>query len=383
MTEPIRQREELSMSKARIFNLLSKGVAHLEMGSAGLSSEEAKRKYGVTEIIKLASNENPLGPSPRAIEIAKKAAEVMNIYPDPTGFELRSAIAKTHGVKVEQVLHSNGSAELITFIGQAFINPGDECIIPKPTYQRYEEITDITGGEKIISPLREFRIDLEDMAKRVTSRTKLIVIVNPNNPTGDIVKSLELEAFLNKVGKDKVLIFDEAYAEYVEDKDFPEMIKYISMGFHVIVLRTFSKAYGLAGTRLGYAISSPEIIQYLNSVRPVFNVNRIAQMVGIEAMNDKDHLNRCLQMVWNEKKYCYEEFNKMGLYFVPTSANFIFVNVGVDDLNLQEIMTRNGVIIRPMTPWGYKGFIRGTIGTHYQNEKMVECLKKSIGELKS
>ncbi len=370
------------MSKEQISRLVSEGVVRLKMGTAGLSLEEAKRKYGLTEIIKLASNENPLGPSPKAKEVARMASETMNIYPDPTGFDLRSVIAKTHGVKVEQVLHGNGSAELITFIAQTFLNPGDECIIPRPTYERYQEITDITGGEKILSPLREFRIDLEDMARRVTSRTKLIVIANPNNPTGDIVRRAELEAFLDEVGKDKVLAFDEAYAEYVEDKNFPEMIKYISKGFHVIVLRTFSKAYGLAGTRLGYAISSPEIIRYLNSVRPVFNVSRIAQMVGIEAMRDEEHLNRCLQMVWDEKKYYYEEFNKMGLFFVPTSANFIFVNVGVDDLTLQEIMTRNGVIIRPMTPWGYKGFIRVTIGTHYQNEKMIACLKKSLLELK-
>lgn len=366
------------MSKEQISELVSEGVVHLKMGTAGLSLEEAKRKYGLTEIVKLASNENPLGPSPKAKEAARMASETMNIYPDPTGLELRSVIAKTHGVKVDQVLHGNGSSELITFIAQTFLNPGDECIIPKPTYERYQEITDITGGKKVYSALREYRIDLDDMARRVTSRTKLIIIVSPNNPTGDIVKKAELEAFLDKVGKDKVLVFDEAYAEYVEDKHFPEVIKYISKGFHVIALRTFSKAYGLAGTRLGYAISSPEIIQYLNSVRPVFNVSRIAQEVGIEAMNDKDHLHRCLQMVWEEKRYYYEEFNKMGLYFVPTSANFIFVNVGADDLILHDIMTRNGVIIRPMTPWGYKKFIRVSIGTHYQNERMIACLKKSL-----
>ena len=370
------------MSKEEISRLVTEGVVHLKMGTAGLSIEEAKRKYGLTEIVKLASNENPLGPSPRAKEAARMASETMNIYPDPTGFELRSVIAETHGVAVEQVLHGNGSAEIITFIAQTFLNPGEECIIPKPTYERYQEITDITGGEKVYSPLREYRIDLDDMARRVTSRTKLVIIANPNNPTGDIVRKAEVEAFLDKIGKDKIVVFDEAYAEYVEDKDYPEVIKYISKGIHAIVLRTFSKAYGLAGTRLGYAISSPEIIKYLNSVRPVFNVSRIGQQVGVEAMKDKDHLRRCIQMVWDEKKYYYDEFNKMGLYYVPTSANFIFVNVGVDDLDLQEIMTRGGVIIRPMTPWGYKGFIRVSIGTHYENEKMIVCLKKSLFELK-
>lgn len=371
------------MSNRGLLSLLSKGVQHVEVGSAGLSSEEVKRKYGLAEIIKLASNENSLGPSPKAIEAAKSAAETMNIYPDPTGFQLRSVIARTHGVNVEQVLHGNGSAELITFIGQVFLNPGDECIIPQPTYHRYQEITDIIGGKNVFSPLREFRIDLGDMLKKVTPRTKLIFIANPNNPTGDIVKRDEVEAFLDKVGSEKVVIFDEAYAEYVEDKNFPRAIEYISAGYNVIILRTFSKAYGMAGTRLGYAISSPDIIQYLNKVRHVFNMNRFAQVAGIEAMNDTDHLNRCLQLIWEEKKYCYEEFREMGLSYLPTSSNFIFVNAGVDDLKLHETMTKNGVVIRPMTHWGYKGFIRVTIGTHYQNEKMVECLKKSLGELKA
>jgi len=371
------------MSKPSLLNLLSKGVQQVEMGTAGLSSEEVKRKYGLVEIIKLASNENPLGPSLKAIEAANTAAETMNIYPDPTGFQLRSVIARTYGVDVQQVLHGNGSAELITFIGQAFINQEDECIIPQPTYNRYQEITDIIGGENIFSPLREFRIDLEDMARKVTPKTKLIFIANPNNPTGDIVKRDEVEAFLSEVGQEKVVVFDEAYAEYVEDKDFPRAVEYISAGYHVIILRTFSKAYGMAGTRLGYAISSPEIIKYLNKVRPVFNVNRFAQMAGIEAMNDTNHLKRCLQLVWEEKKYYYEQFREMGLSYLKTSSNFIFVNVGVDDLKLHETMTKNGVIIRPMTPWGYKGFIRVTIGTHYQNEKMVECLKKSLQELKT
>lgn len=368
------------MEEEGLGKLLRKRIAGLERGSAGLSLEEAKKKSGLREVVKLASNENPLGPSPKAVEAQKKAAEWANIYPDPSGFELRSVIAETHGVKVEQVLHGNGSSELITFIGETFINEGDECIIPKPTYHRYQEITEIMGGRNVFSPLKEYRIDLEDMAKKITPKTKLIVIVNPNNPTGDIVRHREVESFLNKAGKNRIVVFDEAYSEYVDDREFPRTVEYISKGYPVIVTRTFSKVYGLAGARLGYAISSPKVIGYLNLVRPVFNVNRIVQRAGIEAMRDKEHFNRCVQMVWDEKSYYYEEFEKMGLFYLPTFGNFIFVRVGEDDLKVHEAMTKRGVIIRPMTPWGYKGFVRVTIGTHDQNQKMFSCLKESLQE---
>jgi len=369
------------MSNNIVSRLLSQGIQRVKTGTAGLSLEEAKRKYGLSEIVKLASNENPLGPSPKAIEAAKKAAEAMNIYPDQSGLQLRSAIAGTHGVAAEQVLHGNGSSELITFIGQTFLDPGDECVIPQPTYGRYQQITDVVGGRNIFSPLREFKIDLMDVLGKVTPRTKLIFIANPNNPTGDRLKRAEVESFLERLDNEHIVIFDEAYAEYVEEGDFPRTVQYISAGYNVIMLRTFSKAYGMAGSRLGYAISSPEIIEHLNKARAVFNVNRFSQAAGIEALNDTDHLARCRQLIWEEKKYCYEELKKIGVSYLPTSANFIFVNVGVDDGKLHEAMTRRGVIIRPLTPWGYKGFIRITIGSHYQNERMVDCLKKSLEEI--
>jgi histidinol-phosphate aminotransferase len=369
------------MTEKDVSKLLRKGITSLEAGTAGLSLEQVKRKYGLTEVVKLASNENPLGASPRVMEIARDIAEKANIYPDPTGHKLRSTLAKERGVGVDQVLHGNGSGELITFIGEVFVNEGDECIIPKPTFHRYQEVFHIMGARNILCPLKEYRIDLEDMGRMVTEKTKLIIIVNPNNPTGDIVKSTEVDAFLGKIGTDKIVVLDEAYGEFVEDREYPDAIGLIGKGFNVIVLRTFSKAYGMAGARLGYAISSPEIIKYMNSVRQVFNVNRFAQMAGIEAVKDKEHLQKCLQLVWDEKRYYYDEFNKMGLSFVPTSANFIFAEVGVDDLKLHEAMIKRGVIIRPMTPWGYKGCIRITIGTHYENEKAVTSLKEALKEL--
>ena len=370
------------MTKRDISHLLRKGISDLKVGSAGLSLEEAKRKYGLTEIIKLASNENPLGPSPKATQTLKAVAEEANIYPDPTGYGLRMQLADLYGVGVDQVLHANGSSELITFAGEAFINEGDECIIPEPTYHRYQEISRIMGSTSIFCPIKDYRIDLEDMAKKVTPKTKLVIIANPNNPTADIVTHQEAETFLNKIGNDIIVVFDEAYGEYVDDPKYPDTLDFVSNGYNVVIFRTFSKAYGLAGARAGYAISSPEIIRVMNAVRPVFNVNRLAQLAAIEALKDRDHLNKCVRLVWEEKEICYNEFKNMGLFFMRSAANFIFVNIGVDDLKLHEAMVKRGIIIRPMTAWGYKGFIRVTIGTHYQNEKMLICLKEALEEIK-
>lgn len=353
----------------------------MDRSSAGLSLEEVKRKYNLTKIIKLASNENPLGPSPKAIEMGREMAGQMNVYPDPSAFDLRAAISTVYGVKAEQVLHGSGSSELITFIGAAFINQGDESIIPKPTYHRYQEITQIMGGENLLVPLKDYRVDLAGMAQRLSPRTKLIVIVNPNNPTGDIVRQQEVEGFMKAVGKDRIVIFDEAYGEFVDDPAYPRALEFISQGYAVIVLRTFSKVYGLAGARVGYAISSPEIIKYMDRVRPTFNVNRFGQLAAIAALKDREHFRVSTQMVWDGRQFYYEEFQKMGLFYLPTWANFIFVKVGSDDMTVHEALVRKGVILRPMTPWGYKGFIRMTIGTREQNEKVVAALKKSLSEV--
>jgi histidinol-phosphate aminotransferase len=370
------------MNQENIEKFLRGGVEELEISTAGLSIEEARRRCQLTEIVKLASNENPLGPSPQAKKVAMEMAGKMNVYPEPAAAALRSVIAQTHGVAADQVLHGNGSSEVITFIGHAFINQGDECVIPTPTYHRYQEISQLMGAKNILVPLKEYRIDWEEMGRRASAKTKLFVIVSPNNPTGDIVRRREMEAFLQQVGKNRIVVLDEAYAEYTDDPEFAPGVEFIAQGYPVIVLRTFSKIYALAGARLGYAISRPELIKYMDQVRPTFNTNRFAQFAGMEAMKDQEHFQKCRKMVLDEKKYYYEEFKKMGLYHLPTSANFIFVGVGVDDQEMHAALVKLGIILRPLTPWGYKGFMRITIGTHEQNEKVVAGMKKALGEMK-
>ena len=374
--------EENRMNPENIKKFLREGVEEFEISTAGLSIEEAKRKFHLKEIVKLASNENPLGPSPRAVRAAEGIAGMMHVYPEPPAVALRSVISQIHGVHIDQVLHGNGSSELITFIGYAFINQGDECVIPTPTYHRYQEISQLMGARTLLVPLKEFRIDWEEMARRATAKTKLFVIVSPNNPTGDIVRRKEMEAFLQRIGKDRIVVLDEAYAEYTDDPDFAPGVEFIARGYPVIVLRTFSKIYALAGARLGYAISTPELIHYMDRVRPTFNINRFAYSAGMEAMKDREYFQKCRQMVLDGKKYYYDQFNKMGLFYLPTSANFIFVQVGVDDLKMHEELVKQGVILRPLTPWGYKGFMRITIGTHEQNEKVVKSIQKGLDELK-
>lgn len=361
---------------------LREGVEELEISTAGLSMEEAKRRFHLTEIVKLASNENPLGPSPKAVEAVKEMAGMMHVYPEPPAVALRSVIAQAHGVQIDQVLHGNGSSELITFIGHAFINQGDECVIPTPTYHRYQEISQLMGARTILVPLREWRINWEEMAQKASAKTKLFVLVSPNNPTGEIVRRRELEAFLQQIGKNRIVVLDEAYAEYTDDPDFAPGVEFIARGYPVIVLRTFSKIYALAGARLGYAISTPELIHYMDQVRPTFNTNRFAQFAGMEAMKDREYFQKCRQMVLDEKQYYYTEFKRMGLYFIPTSANFIFVGVGVDDLRLHGELVKQGIILRPLSAWGYRGFMRITIGTHEQNAKVVAGLKRALAELK-
>ena len=348
----------------------------------GPTMEELKKKNNLPELINLSLNENPLGASPKVLEKIKAMVGEMSIYPDPDAREFRSLVAEEHGVSIEQVIPGNGACELISLVGQAFVNPDDETITPDPTFHVFREITSIMGGRNILSPLKEYRIDLEDIANRITSKTKLIIIVNPNNPTGDMLSDSELDSFIMEHGKDKIVVLDEAYGLFANPKEFPDATKYINQGLNIIALRTLSKAHALAGARVGYAIGSLELINRMQSIRPVFNVNRLAQIAGCEALKDKEHLNKCLTLVEEEKQYYYNEFKKMNMSYVPSAANFIFVDVGVDDVELSKALVKKGVIISAMTSSGYKGCIRITIGNHYQNEKMIASLKEAIEELK-
>ncbi|NLC07978.1 MAG: histidinol-phosphate transaminase [Syntrophomonadaceae bacterium] len=348
----------------------------------GKPIEEVERELGLTDVIKLASNENPLGPSPQAVAAIKKAAEKVNFYPDSNCFYLKENLAKHLGIDPGMLIIGNGSDELLKLIAEAFLNEGEEVICGNPSFSEYDFVTQIMAGKMIQIPLQNLTYDLRSIADRITPSTKLIFICNPNNPTGTIVTYQEVEEFMKRVPDDVLVIFDEAYYEYVTDPEFPDSLKYIHQGRRVIVLRTFSKIYGLAGLRVGYGIATPDIIDCLMRVREPFNVNSIAQAGALAGLADQVWIKQAKEVNTQGRDYLYRELTAMDLEYAPTQGNFIFINVKTDGVEVGQRMMRAGVIVRPGNIFGYPEYIRVTIGTKEQNERFIKVLRQVLTELK-
>ncbi len=341
----------------------------------GKPIEELKRELNLKHVDKMASNENSLGPSPKALGVLKKSLGNIHRYPDGSCFYLKKALAKKYRMRPENIIVGNGSDELIVLALRAFINKGDEVIIAEPTFLIYKLAALLDEAHVVTVPLRAFRYDLAAMRAKITSRTKIIFIANPDNPTGSYVNRLEVERFLKGLPKNIIVFFDEAYFEYVEAKDYPNIFDYIGRG-NIIVSRSFSKAYGLAGLRVGWAASTREIIGYLNQVREPFNVNTLAQLAAAAALDDNKHIENSCRLVRIGKKYFCDEFKKMGLFFVPSVTNFVLVNVGVKSEEIYQKLLKKGIIIREMSDWGLKNFIRVTIGTSRENKRFINNFKE-------
>jgi len=345
----------------------------------GKPIEEVEREFGITGVIKLASNENPLGPSSKAVEAIKAKVDEIYMYPDGNCYYLKQDIAEKIGVFPENILVGNGSDENIKLISEAYVNSGDEVILPDPSFAEYEFAAKIMGGKCVYSPLKDFRLDLDDMIERITDRTRIIFVCNPNNPTGTIVYREEVEAFLKKVPSDILVVFDEAYYEYVTDSRYPQTIDFIKRGYpNVVVMRTFSKIYGLAGVRVGYAVGPKELIASVNRVREPFNVNMLAQVAARAALEDEMHVKKSREINEEGKGFLYGEFEEMGLKFWPTEANFIWVDLGKSCREVFQQMLRKGIIIRTGDIFGYDTFARITIGTKEQNQKLIEVLREVL-----
>lgn len=356
-------------------NLVRKGILDVKPYVPGKPIQEVERELGLSDIIKMASNENPLGPSSLAVEAMKAAIEQIHLYPDAECYELRSAVAQSLSISPDHLIFGNGGEEIITLMGKAFINEGDPCVIPRDVYDAYETIVRIMGGVICYSDLVEYRIDLKDMLKEIDEKTKLVFICNPVNPTGTIVTRQELEHFLEKIPSKTLVVLDEAYFHFASDRNYPNGIDYVRQGRNVIVLRTFSKVYGLGGIRIGYGVADPELIQYLRLVKEPFNVNALAQVGALAALRDEDHVHKTVHLIRTEKTFLYGELHAMGIEFVPSEANFIFINVGMDARVLFQEMLKRGVIIRPGDIWNLPNFIRLTIGTREQNQRFIRALK--------
>src|SRR5213596_3486739 len=353
------------------------GIAPYEPGKP---IEELEREFGLTDVIKLASNENPLPPSERVLKAIADALPHLNRYPDGSAHYLRVALARRHGLTPEHIIMGNGSNELIELIVRSFLRPGEEAVIPHPSFVVYPMVVQAAGGIRVVVTLKNHRLDLEAMARAVTPMTKLVFIANPNNPTATIVTVEEVEDFMARVPDKVIVVFDEAYLEFAQGPDFPDSLQYLRQGRKVAVLRTFSKAASLAGLRVGYAIADPDCVALLNRIRAPFNVNSLAQVAALAALEDDSHVLECLRMNEAGRHFLCDEFTSMGLKYVPSRANFILLDVARSGSDVFQRLLKEGVIVRPMSSFGMETALRVTIGTPEENRRLIKALKKVLAE---
>lgn len=368
------------MTKLR--NLVSEEIENLIPYPPGKPIEELEREYGIQGSVKLASNENALGPSPKAVHAIKDALDGLHRYPDGSGYYLKESLAKFYDLDPENLIIGNGSNEIIELIFRTFLLPGDEVVVARPTFVVYELVAQASRGKSVVVPLKDMTYDLESMLEKITPRTRFVFVANPNNPTGTIVKRNAFERFLSSVPDDVIVVLDEAYCEYVTDSEFPSGIEYWNAGKLVVVLRTFSKIYGLAGLRIGYGIASTELINNMNKVRQPFNVNSLAQIGARVALNDRKHVEMSRE---NNKKgidYLFGELRDLGYFCLPTQANFFLIRVGNNAAEIYERLLRKGVIIRPMKGYNLDEYIRVTVGLPEENRRFIASFQEVIRTLK-
>ncbi|NQT28264.1 MAG: histidinol-phosphate transaminase [Candidatus Omnitrophica bacterium] len=342
----------------------------------GKPIEEVKRSLKLDEVYKLASNEIPFSP----FYIRKAIGEeVKNIsrYPESSSFYLRRALSKKLDVKEDQIIFGNGSDELIVLALKALISKGDEVVVAYPTFLIYEIQARIAGAKVARVPLKNLGYSLSEIAKKVTKKTKIIFIANPDNPTGTYLNERQVNDFLAKIPKRVLVFFDEAYFEFAP-ADFPKTLELLKKRGNIIITRTFSKAYGLAGLRIGYGVTTKELAGILNKIREPFNINRFAQVAALEALKNKKFLRKVITHVRGEKKYFYKELRKCNLSFTESATNFILVDLKRDTSGLCDYLLKQGVIVRGLKGWGLKNFFRVTIGLSCENKKFIKCLKSYL-----
>ncbi|NPV60285.1 MAG: histidinol-phosphate transaminase [Actinobacteria bacterium] len=350
----------------------------LPVYSPGKSPEEAAREYGIQDCVKMASNENPLGPSPLAVEAVKRAMSMAHVYPDPNCTKLREALSRRLGVPAECILVGHGADEIFDLLAYAFLDRDDEIVVGDPTFTSYELAALTMGAKARKVPLREYRQDIPAMLDAMGARTKMVMLCSPLNPTGTTVSGGELEEMLGSLPRDVLLVLDEAYVEYVSDPDHPDAMAYFNREPRLVVTRTFSKIYGLAGLRVGYAVCHPTVREAMEKVKLPFNVSRLAQEAALAALGDEEHVRRSRKANERGKKRLYRLFEELGMGYVPTQANFILVKNGSYP-DLFERLLRSGVIVRAGEALGLPGHVRVTIGDEAQNDRLEKALRGIAG----
>jgi len=346
--------------------------------SPGKPIDEVERELGIRDPVKLASNENPLGPSPLALAALREALPQVHRYPDGSGHRLCRALAAHWDVSPEMIVLGNGSNELLELVGRCFLMPGDEAVYARQAFIVYDMVAQVTGATKVAVPLTEFAHDLGAMRAAISAKTKVVFVANPNNPTGTAVAPRALEEFVNSLPPDIVLVLDEAYYEYLPAPCAPRTLQSAREGRLVLVLRTFSKIYGLAGLRIGYGIGPAPLIALLNRAREPFNTNGLAQVAAAAALHDEGHVRRTRSITEAGRQYLTEACRALGLTVVPSVANFILVDVGRPGPATAEALLRHGVIVRPMAGYGFPTHLRISVGIPPENERCMAALRAVV-----
>ncbi|HAZ63817.1 MAG TPA: histidinol-phosphate transaminase [Armatimonadetes bacterium] len=355
-------------------------VAQLRPYSPGKPISEVQRELGLTDVIKLASNENPFGPAPRVVEAIRAALPELALYPDAGAVELRTKLAGQLGVTIDHLSMGNGSDELLQLIGYAVLDEGDELVIGDPTFARYEPQATLNRARAVKVPLRDMTHDVEALAAACGPRTKAIFLANPHNPAGTFNPDAEVEWLCDNVPEHVLVVLDEAYYEFVDQPDHGRSQAIALARPNVLILRTFSKVHALAALRVGYALARPELIRWIEQVREPFNVNSLAQVAALAALDDTEHVTMALAANASGRERLYAGCAQLGLRTVPSQANFVLIEVGEREAALYQGLLRRGVIVRGCTPLGFPGYLRITVGTPEQVERCLEALGAALGD---
>ena len=360
-----------------IWDIANEQLRDLAVYEPGKPIEETARELGADagKIIKLASNENPLGPSPKALAAMRAALDCAHLYPDGGGFYLREALAARLGFSREHFILGTGSNEIIEFLGHAFLNRGDDVITSEHAFIAYKLVAAVFGARTIEVPSPDLRHDLDGILAAITPKTRLIFIANPNNPTGTLAGQEEIDRFIERVPPHIVVVFDEAYFEYLSDP--PDTLRFVRAGRNVAVLRTFSKIQGLASLRIGYGLARPELIEVLQKTRQPFNVNGLAQAAALAGLEDDEHRRETKRITDEGRAYFEQEFAAMNLRFVPSVANFVLVNVG-DGAKIFRALLERHIIVRALKGYHLPAWVRISVGTMEQNRRCIAALREVL-----
>jgi len=368
--------------KQSVSQLAVEGVQKLIPYKAGKPVDELERELGLTEIVKLASNENPLGPGPKVLDAIEQTLSGLSRYPDGNGFALKTALAKKMNVSMDQITLGNGSNEILELLARTFLTPELEVVFSQHAFAVYPLVTQAVGATACVAPALNYGHDLAAMLALVTDKTRLVFIANPNNPTGTLLSATDLKTFISSLPKTTVCVLDEAYFEFVTSTDRVDSIEWLGEYPNLIITRTFSKAYGLAGLRVGYSISSKEIADLLNRVRQPFNNNMLALAAAEAALADEDYLSETIALNNQGMQQLTSAFKELGLSWIPSFGNFVSVDIKQQGMPIYDALLKKGVIVRPVVNYEMPNYLRISIGTEQENQFFIDALKDVLAETK-